>query len=200
MAWNITGRILEACSCHMLCPCVLGPAHPDQGWCSAAVLFNIQQGNSDGVNVEGRKVVFVFDMPGDFVGGNGTGRIYIDQAATADQRRELEAIFQGKKGGPWEAVDSLITEWLPTQYTTIEVQSGDNPSFTVGNVGQVKLQPIKTQDGRPTRVENSPVWDMVGFKQEGLAQGDGSHWFDPDMRPWVSGGMGAMQTITWSGS
>ena len=32
-------------------------------------------------------------------GGNGTLRVYVDEAASSDQRRELEAIFSGNKGG-----------------------------------------------------------------------------------------------------
>jgi hypothetical protein len=93
MAWQITGRWIELCSCKMFCPCWFGPAEPDQGWCSGAVLADIQQGNSDGVNLSGRKVTFVGDWPKDFASGNGTARLYIDGGADVDQRRELEAIF-----------------------------------------------------------------------------------------------------------
>lgn len=39
-------------------------------------------------------------------------------------------------------------------------------------------------------VENAPVWVALGFKHELLARGDDSRWFDPEMRPWVSGGQG----------
>ena len=127
MAWRMTGQMLESCSCKMLCPCTLGPAEPDQGWCSGALLFDIQQGNSDGVNLGGSKVVFAVDLPGDFLGGNGTARLYIDEAASADQRRELEAIFTGKKGGAFDALNSLITKWLPMQVVRTEIAS-DNTS------------------------------------------------------------------------
>ena len=62
MAWQISGQLLDTCSCKLLCPCILGPAEPDQGWCSGALAFDIQQGSS----------VMAFDMPGDFIGGNLT--------------------------------------------------------------------------------------------------------------------------------
>jgi len=106
MAWHMTGQLIEACSCKALCPCVLGPAEPDQGWCSGALTFVVQEGASDGVNLGGRTVVWLIDLPKDFLRGNGTVRIYIDDAADARQRLELETIFSGKKGGPgksWEA-------------------------------------------------------------------------------------------------
>ncbi len=34
-----------------------------------------------------------------FLKGNGTGRLYMDEATNEQQRRELEAIIQEKKGG-----------------------------------------------------------------------------------------------------
>ena len=67
MAWHMTGQLIEACTCKAACPCVLGPAEPDQGGCSGALTFVIQQGESDGVNVGGRKVLWLIDLPKDFL-------------------------------------------------------------------------------------------------------------------------------------
>ena len=194
MAWRITGQLLEACSCKMLCPCTLGPAEPDQGWCSGALVFQIQQGNSDGVNLGGSKVVFAVDLPGDFLSGNGTARLYIDEAASTDQRRELEAIFTGKKGGAFDALNSLITKWLPMQVVRTEIAS-DNTSAKVGTIGQLKLQSIKTEDGRQATLQNAPVLIGFGVERSDLARGDGSQWSDPQMRRWQSGGHGAVSAF-----
>ena len=97
MAWHMTGQLIEACSCKAACPCVLGPAEPDQGWCSGALTFVIQQGESDGVDLRDRKVLWLVDLPNDFASGNGTVRVYIDDGADARQRQELEAIFTGTR-------------------------------------------------------------------------------------------------------
>src|SRR5215472_5446111 len=83
MAWEISGQLIEACSCKALCPCYLGPAEPDQGWCSGALTFSIRNGQSEGVDLSGRAVVWLIDLPKDFVSGNGTARLYIDDAASA---------------------------------------------------------------------------------------------------------------------
>ena len=99
MAWRMTGRWLETCSCKMICRCTMGPAEPDQGWCSAAILLDIQQGDSDGVNLANTRAVWVIDLPGDFAAGNGTARVYLDERAGSVQRGELDAILTGKKGG-----------------------------------------------------------------------------------------------------
>ena len=123
----------------------LGPTgEPDQGWCGAAFGYDIEEGSSDGVDLGGCQVALAFEWPGNFFGGNGSGRLDVDEAASAEQRRELEAIFVGKKGGPLAAVwDAVITKWLLTQATRIDIQWGEKPSLRVGDVGQATLSPLR---------------------------------------------------------
>ena len=200
MAWNVNGQFLEICSCEMLCPCWLGPAKPDQGWCSGALIFNIQQGNSDGVDLSGGKVLLLADWPGDFWAGNGTARLHIDEAASSDQRRELEAIFSGKKGGPLEPVlGAVITKWLPVQTTKVDMQWADAPAGAVGKVGTVKTERVKDAAGRQTKVTGAAA--MAAFQSESmdLVRSDGSRWSDPAMRQWESGGSGTLHALSWTG-
>ena len=198
MAWSLSGHLLEACSCKMLCPCIFGPAEPDQGWCSGALTFDIQEGNADGVNLSGRRVVWAFDLPGDFFGGNATARLYIDDDASDEQRRDLEAIFTGKKGGAMEAVGASVTKWLPTKTASIKIQRGDKPSVSVGNFGQVTLAPIKTESGKAAQITNAPLNEAFGISSEDLARSDGSRWSDPDMRRWEAGGAGGVSAFSLS--
>ena len=197
MAWKMSGQLLEACSCKMMCPCMLGPAEPDQGWCSAAMAFDIRQGSSDGVDLSNCRAVLAIDLPGDFVGGNATGRLYLDSAASGDQRRELEAIFTGKKGGNWEAMSAVITKWLSTQTAEVSVGRGDSPSVTVGKVGRMTLQPIKDDAGRPAKIVNAPLGALFGDSED-LAMSTGSQWSDPEMRAWQAGGAGGIMPFNWS--
>ena len=197
MAWHMTGQLIEACSCKAACPCVLGPAEPDQGWCSGALTFVIEQGESDGVNLGGRKGVWLSDLPKDFASDNGTVRIYIDDAADARQSRELEAIFTGKKGGPGGALGSLVTKWLPIQTATITIDGGDNPSITVGAVGHVELNRIKDERGRATKLLNAPVLGAIQVDTADLARSDGSNFADPQMRRWEGGGHGSLSPFSW---
>ena len=198
MAWYMAGHLFEACSCKMLCPCFMGPAEPDQEWCSGTFSFRIQEGASDGVDLSGCKVVWRIDLPGDFVGGNGTARLYVDEAATADQRRKLEAIFTGKQGGPWAVVSTLITTWLPTQIVQITIEDVDNPAIRIGNVGQVTLQRIRDEAGRSTRVLNAPALGAFQLDSVDLAYSNGTQLFDPAMRRWQAGGSGSTGVFRWS--
>ncbi len=198
MAWSLSGQIIETCSCKMLCPCIFGPAEPDQGWCSGALLFDIQQGNSDGVNLSGTRAVMAFDLPGDFVSGNFTARLYLSDAAGADQRRELEAIISGQKGGAFGALAGMMSKVLPSRTTSISISSGDNPSVTVGNFGRMNLERLKAEDGKPTTVANAAMFAAFGMESEELARGDGSSWADPEMRSWQSGGTGGISRFKLS--
>jgi hypothetical protein len=191
--------MLEVCSCEMLCPCWLGPARPDQGWCSGALIYHVEQGTSDGIDLSGNTVAWVADWPGDFWEGNGTARLYLDEAATANQRRELEAICSGRKGGPLEPVwGAVITTWLPTETVKIAFDWTGSPAGTVGTVGEVKTQRVTDQAGQQTRVTGAAA--MAAFRSESmdLVRSNGSRWADPGLRQWTAGGSGTLHTLNWS--
>lgn len=199
MAWQMTGQWLEACSCKMICPCNMGPAEPTQGWCSAALVLDIERGNADGVDLSGAKAALAIELPGDFFGGIDKARLYIDEAASSDQRQALEAILTGKQGGVWGPVASMIKEWLPTQTTSIQLETGDRPSATIGQVGQVTMERVKTEAGQQAKLVNAPVAAAFGTDTIELARADGSRWSDPDQRSWESGGYGGVIPFSLSG-
>ena len=141
MAWNVTGELLELCNCNVVCGCWFGPTKPDQGWCGGALIFDIRQGVADGVNLAGSKIALAAEWPGDFWSGNGKARLYVDTGASAEQRRELEAIFGGRKGGgPQNVLGRVISQWLPPRSVRIDVQPGESTAVTVGEVGRVLLK------------------------------------------------------------
>jgi len=198
MAWSIKGQFIEVCSCKMFCPCGFGPAEPDRGWCAAALFFEVENGNSDGIDLGGSKVALAAEFPKDFFSGNGTARLYID-ATNERQRDALEAIFSGKRGGGFEALTGLFTKTLPSQQAKIEIQRGDNLSISVGSVGEMKLAPLKNSAGKPTRIVDAEASHMFGADSEDLAFSDGSHWSDPDLRQWEAGGSGGIGSLNMSG-
>jgi hypothetical protein len=96
--------MVETCTCNMFCPCWFGVKElmiMDKGYCVGPILLRIQDGMSDSTNLAGQDVVLVLDWPGPTLfDGNGTSRLYIDEAATdTNQQKELEDIFQGRRGG-----------------------------------------------------------------------------------------------------
>jgi hypothetical protein len=198
MAWKVKGRSVELCSCNMLCPCWLGPeGQPDQGWCSGAFGFDVEEGESDGVRLSGSKVVLAAEWPGNFFAGDGTAKLYIDEGASPEQRRELEGIFAGRKGGHLEGLfGAVITTWLAAEATKVEINWGDKPSLKVGDVGHVTLDPVKDPTGRVASVQGAAA--QAGFQIDSmdLASSKGSTWRDPDLRPW-SGDSGTLHRFNW---
>src|SRR5215813_7936073 len=93
------------------------------------------RGSSDGVPLSGRLVIWAVDLPKDFATGNGTARLYIDDTATSEQQRELEAIFKGQRGGPWELVAAaIVSNWLPTRIVPITIRTDSGVEVKAGEV------------------------------------------------------------------
>ena len=199
MSWTISGQSMEMCNCKMLCPCWLGPeVEPDEGWCGATLCFDIQTGNSDGIDLSGTAVAFVAEWPGNFFEGNGSARLYFDDRASAEQRGALEKIFSGHDGGPLEPLfGAVISKWLPSQVVQLNIDWGEVPSFRVGDIGKATLKRLKDGTGRATRVTGAAA--QAGFQFDGmdLASSRDSHWSDPDLKDW-EGNSGTLHKFDWS--
>jgi hypothetical protein len=203
-AWNLTADYTEGCSCNMLCPCWYSAkelAVPTQGWCAGWALYRIRQGSAGGVDLSGLALAFGDYFPGPTIyDGNATARLYIDERANADQRRELEAIFQGRKGGPMALLAPLVTKWLPTQGAKIDVQEqGGTLTATIGGFGQIKSQRLTDDAGRPTTMQNAKFTTGLQFDNQAaqLAPSAGTRWSDPDMPRQFETKSGVVASLTW---
>ena len=111
MPWSLTAEIIETCSCNMLCPCWFAVKELmvfDREYCASPLLFRIQEGDADGMDIGGLPVVVAFDFPGPTLfDGNATARLYISDSASPEQRGMLEPIFQGKKAAQWRFSQAL---------------------------------------------------------------------------------------------
>ena len=204
MAWSIRAEMVETCSCNMLCPCWYGIKElmiMDQGWCASIWLFRVQEGSADGVSLDGRILSMWDYFPGPtLLDGNGIARLYIDDAASVEQHRELEAIFQGKKAGPPQIIGGLIATWLPTQTAKIEVREENGTlTATVGSFGQVKSQRLTNQAGQPMMMQNAGLTTALQFDNQAaqLAPGTGTRWSDPNLPHHFELKSGAVATFTW---
>ncbi len=199
MAWKMTANMIEFCSCKALCPCWLGPdTQPDQGWCSSALVYEIKQGAIDGLDVSGCNAVLAAEWPGNFFGGKGKARLYLDAKASVDQRRELEAVFSGKKGGLFEGLmGAVISQWLPAKTAPIDIRRGETLSITVGEFGNATLAPFKDQAGRTATVQGTAAQGAFQSASMELASSKGTRWSDPDLRKW-EGDSGTIHAVNWS--
>jgi hypothetical protein len=197
MAWTLKGTWYESCSCKVVCRCNFGPAEPDQGWCSAVLAFTVDSGTSNGVDLAGTKLVLHAELPGDFLGGIDKALMYLDEASSPEQRHELEAIFQGNRGGLWEGVSGMIAEFLPSKTLPLEVTGGDQPRVTVGDLVDLTFDRMKTEDGKQAVLVNSPLSTSFAVDTQELATASGRA-SDPDLRSWETLGYGAAVPFDWS--
>ena len=202
MTWRLTGQLIESCSCNMFCPCwftVQELMLMDQGWCASAIAFRTRDGNSDSVALSGRTVVLALDFPGPTLfDGNGTARLYVDEGANADQRRELEAICSGQKGGAMAAIAPLVAKWLPARSAKIDVaDEGDSISVTVAGAGRLESRRLRDPQGEGFTLRGGGFVSAFGMEEVELAP-SGSRWTDPDLRQFQTKS-GARGEFTWSG-
>lgn len=199
MSWQVSGRSMELCSCNAMCPCWLGPeGKPDQEWCSAVFGFDIESGSSDGVDLAGTRVVLMAHWPENFFSGNGSARLFIDSSASADQQRELEAIYSGNKGGTLEGLwGAVMSTWHPVKTARINIEWGDNPAVTVDGVGEANLKPFKDGAGNTATLSGAAAQAAFQIKSMQLANGTASSWSDPDLGNW-QGDSATLHTFDWA--
>jgi hypothetical protein len=174
----------------------------DQGYCGSLNLLRISEGSSGDIDLSGLRLIVAILWPGPTLfDGDGTGRLYIDETASAAQRRELEAIFQGKKGGPMEILASLTPTWLPSELTKVDVREENGTvSAAVAPFGKLQSQLLKSEAGQPMTLQNVGFNIVLQFEDQTaeIAPGEGTYWSDPELpRPWVSRS-GTVGRFTWS--
>ena len=93
MDWKVSGNYAESCNCDVLCPCIfLQPA--SMGPCNAMLVWDIQEGHCDDVNLNGVKVsAFLQAGTENLTDGNCSLALYIDESASDEQAAAVEKLF-----------------------------------------------------------------------------------------------------------
>src|ERR1043165_6340440 len=121
MAWSIEGRYFENCSCNVVCPCTASlTLGADYDYCRAAIVFHIDSGEVDGVDVAGMTVAAIAESPKVMSDGNWKLGVLMDDAASDEQAEKLAAVFSGQLGGPMEALGPLLGEQLGLERVPME--------------------------------------------------------------------------------
>lgn len=136
-SWKIKGQYMETCNCTLLCPCIWSnmTARPTDGVCEAAVALHIDQGEKDGVKLDGLSFVVMLHSPGPMGEGNITVGLIVDDAANDAQVDAIKSIATGEAGGPMAALAPLVgkvagLEKRPIQFT----QQGLNYTLKAGEL------------------------------------------------------------------
>ena len=155
MGYQLTGRLLEVCTCNTLCPCWVGE-DPDGGTCDSALAYHFDHGTVDGVDVSGLTLALTVHIPGNVLAGNWRGVVFVDERASAAQEQAILSVFTGKQGGPVADLVKLIGEVLAVKRVPIafNVVEGKG-TFKVGDVSFAELAPFLGPTGQPTTLRES---------------------------------------------
>ncbi len=203
MAWELKGQLIESCSCNMFCPCWFGVQDlmiMDQGWCAGVIGLSVREGSSDGLDLDGRKVLLTVNFPGPTMyDGDATARLFVDSDADDDQQRELEAIAQGKKGGPMETIAQLVSTWLPTERANVRIEvQGDTITVSAEGTGEMRSELLRDPEGNAFTLRGGGFVGGFGLKEADLAP-TSADWADADMPRRFETKSGARGEFTWSG-
>jgi hypothetical protein len=158
MAWNLKGTYVETCSCELMCPCNLSFDHgATYDFCRVTLAFDIREGEIDGTDIGGRRVVAIADTPKVMTEGNWKLGLFVDDDATDEQVEKLAQVFSGQLGGPMAGLAPLVGEVLGVERAPIEVQhDGLRHSVRVGDGIDFEIEdivPFGVEDGRPIRFD-----------------------------------------------
>lgn len=136
-SWNVKGQYMETCNCTLLCPCIWSnlAARPTEGACEVAIALRIDQGQKDGVALDGMAFVVMLHAPGPMGEGNLTVGLIVDSKASDEQVLAIREIATGSAGGPMAALAPLVgrvagIEKRPIRFT----QDGLDFSVTAGEL------------------------------------------------------------------
>ena len=157
MAWKLQGNYFESCTCDVVCPCTASFAlGATQDYCRVTLVFHVEQGGIDGVEVGGLSVAAVADTPKVMSEGNWKVGVFIDAGASDEQAEKLGAVFSGALGGPMSALGPLISENLGVQRAPIEYSDdGLRHSVKIGDAIALEIEdvvPFGAKDGQPVKL------------------------------------------------
>ena len=147
MAYRIAGRATELCSCNAPCPCAFGQS-PTGGRCRALLVFDVSEGNADGVSLAGTKAVVAAEFPGVWSKGNWTAALILDSQASQQQRDALQRILTGQMKGDAAQIAALIGTFKGVATAPISITfAGGKMSVKAGDLAEGAGETLKNAAG-----------------------------------------------------
>lgn len=160
--YALEGRLLEVCTCDVLCPCWVG-ADPDGGTCDSAVSWHVDRGTIQGVDVSGHTFAISVHIPGNIFQGNWKVLAYVDDQTTQEQQDALLSVFTGKLGGGIADLAALIGEVVGVERVPITFQVDKaKGTLLIGQTVQAELVPLTGPTGELTTLHESVFSTIPG--------------------------------------
>ena len=182
MGYDIEGRLLEVCTCNVLCPCWVGE-DPDYTTCDTTIAWGIEAGAIDGVAVDGLTFAVSAHIPKNILTPKSwTAVVFVDERATPEQEGVLLQLFTGQLGGPVADLAGLIGEVVAVERTPISFTvDGGKGNLRIGTLVEADMAPFVGATGNPTTlaetvfstIPGSPVYAAKAstYKRDGSGHG-----------------------------
>lgn len=182
MAYEIEGRLLEVCTCDVLCPCWVGE-DPDHATCDSAFGWRVDKGEIEGVDVGGLTLGLSVHIPGNvLVPKSWKAAVFVDERATPEQEQALLKVFTGQLGGAIADLAGLIGEVVSVERVPITFTVAEGRGrLEIGSVAEAELVPFTGATGKPTvladtafsTIPGSPVYAAKAsqFRRDGSSHG-----------------------------
>jgi hypothetical protein len=160
--YDIEGRLLEVCTCNVLCPCWVGH-DPDGGTCDSVFGWAVDKGTVEGLDVSNLVIAMSVHIPGNVFDGNWRAVIYVDDRSSDAQQAALLKVFSGELGGPIANIAALFSEIIAVERVPIDfsVVEGEG-TMVVGDYAELSLAPFKGLTGNPTVLQESAFSTIPG--------------------------------------
>jgi hypothetical protein len=159
-AWKIEGQYMETCNCSYVCPCIATnmAASPTEGACMVAIAMRIDNGEKDGIKLDGLSFIVVMLSPGPMAEGNIKVGLIVDDKASEAQAKAIGEIATGADGGPMEALGPLVGEIAGVEMRPISFEmDGLDRTVKAGELVDQALSgmPSPAVEGEPLYFDNA---------------------------------------------
>jgi len=157
--WKITGQLEEACSCDAACPCWFG-SKPTKMTCGGGQVLFIEKGTYGKVKLDGLAIASMAQSPEgksmmESFGDWNFAYNYIDEKATSEQRKGLEAIAA-------KVLTPGASKKTETRYVPITRKiEGKEHAITVGQYGSFHGHLLEGGMGGTPKLVNPPGADPL---------------------------------------
>lgn len=158
--WTVAGTYNEACAAEGHCPLYFGRGV--DGGCRYYMVFRLEEGSVNGVDISGITVVYNGDiLHSSFAGfmenGSEAG-IYVSDNATDAQRQVLDTLVVKSLGG------LLVGMNFGVKYVPIDSATTDDSVTFKTPFGEMTQNLTQGFDGGPVRIENSALPFLKNLK------------------------------------
>jgi hypothetical protein len=151
MSYEIEGRLLEVCTCNVLCPCWVGE-NPDYKTCDTTIAWGIEKGSIEGVDVGGLTLAVSAHIPNNILEPKSwKAVVFVDDRSSDEQQGVLLKLFTGQLGGAVADLAGLIGEVVAVERApiTFTVQGGEG-RIAIGEIVEAEMTPFRGATGNPT--------------------------------------------------